>query len=180
MKARVYHENGDSEVFVIWDDSGKRTTENNNFIFTGFSNKLHPYYKKKWNWVKLILATKAFILHHTIVPTVADMVISGKEYEDITIDRVKLPPMESEIQKKNLQSSDGNIYVVVMDEEMGRGWAVFVVIKPDGTKEILQDGHRDSVLDWFMDGEFFKSKGIDYERKELADLNNIPADAESA
>jgi hypothetical protein len=179
MKARIYRTGfGDDQSMCIWDDSGKRTKENATFVFSGFSNKLHPYYVKKWNWIKLILACRAILLHHTIVPTVDKMTTDGDD--QITVDNIKLPSTDTDIKKKNLQSPDGNIYVVVMDEEMGRGWGVFVVIRPDGSKEILHEDHRDNLLDWFVEGEFIKSMGIDYESKVLPDLNQIPENVSEA
>lgn len=178
MTARIYNAGGDEDVLAIWDDSGKRTKQENKFVFAGFSNKLHPYYAKKWDWIKLILACRAIILHHTIVPTQDDMTTDSSD--EITIDNIKLPSTKTEIQKKNLQSPDGNIYVVVMDEEMGRGWGVFVVIRPDGSKEILHEDHRDNLLDWFVEGEFIKSVGINYESKEIPDLKNVPENVSEA
>lgn len=160
MKYVIYHEGGDEEVFVEGKDKGER----NVFVFTGLGNGIHPYYQKQWKWLLRMLSSAGVILNIKNVSTVNEI---GKnadsgvfEMEDLWLPKDAKP------------SFDGKIYILIQDTEMGRGWAVLLWVR-QGSGNILAQDHRDNVLCTLMEGDWVRSFGIDFQRKEVKNLSKI-------
>lgn len=149
----ITEKKGDTQTYIIKAPKGyPQTMGVNEFRFTGFSNKLHPYYRMQLNWVCEVLKSKGIILYVKIVPTQEQIPGSEKGY---------IEPGDIRIPAEYVASEDEKCYYLIMDEEMGRGWAVLLSEK-EGQQEIIEQEHRDSVIDWLIDGEFIRSFGIDY------------------
>lgn len=159
MKFRIYNEGGDTQLFVTTNGDNK-TIAQNDFVFTGFSNGIHPYHRKRINWISSILESKGIILNVAEVATVDDM--SNEPYGELSMNTMTLPKIPYK------KSEDGNTYILFQDTEMGRGWAC--LIKND---EIIMQEHRDTVLDEIENGEFIRSFGIDYKVETVDNLNNF-------
>ncbi len=160
MKFRTYNDGGDTQLLVTTNDE-KQTVTENEFVFTGFGNGIHPYHRKRMNRIVEMLKSKGIILNVAEVLTV-DKMGSNIDSGEITIDDMTLP---KGFDKK---SEDGNTYILFQDTEMGRGWACF--IKND---EILSQDHRDNILDELEEGEFVKSFGIDYKIETVKNLDKF-------
>lgn len=149
MKYRIYHEGGDSQIFVT-ENKESKTAERNDFVFTGFANSIHPYHRKRIKWFSEALKSKGIILNIAEVPTIGHM-SNDMDAGEFTFDSLTMP------KKEYLQSEDGNTYVLFQDTEMGRGWACLIK-----NKEIISQDHRDNILDEIEEGEFIRSFDIDY------------------
>lgn len=156
MEFRTYNEGGDTQLFVTINN-GKQTITKNEFIFTGFNNGIHPYYRKRINHIVEVLNSKGIILNVAEVSCVERM--GTDDFGTFNYKNLTIP---NGFDKK---SKDGNTYVLFQDVEMGRGWAC--LIKND--KIILQE-HRDTVLDELEEGEFIRSFGIDYQVETVESL----------
>jgi hypothetical protein len=161
MKFRTYNDGGDAQIFAATGEEGITVKMQNDFVFTGFLNTIHPYHKRRISWIKQILDSKGIVLNVAEVPTVNKMTTDPYAGE-VTMDIITLP---KGFDKK---SKDGNVYILFQDTEMGRGWAC--LIKND---EILTQDHRDNVLDELEEGDFIRSFGIDYKVTTVKDLNKI-------
>ena len=162
MKFRTYNDGGDTQLFVSTENrTVKKTVKQNDFVFTGFVNGIHPYNRNRINWIVEMLKSKGIILNVAEVSTVDKMgndVDSGELY----FENMFIP---KGFDKK---SEDGNTYILFQDTEMGRGWAC--LIKND---EILTQEHRDTVLDEIEEGDFIRSFGIDYKVEIVKDLEKL-------
>jgi hypothetical protein len=74
--------------------------------------------------------------------------------------------------KDTKPSFDGKSYILIQDTEMGRGWAVLLYVK-GGSGNILKQDHRDNVRDELLEGNWIRSFGIPFQRKEVKDISNI-------
>lgn len=164
MKFRLYDEGGDKEVFVTFDGD-KKIKEENDFVFSGFGNFIHPYHKKEMEWIKRMLESEGVVLNEHIVPTVHEFGGNADAGEFEANDLI-LPT--------NLKKSkDGITYVLIQDKEMGRGWAVLLTINAKRMRSILQQDHRDTVRDELLEGRWIRSFGIDYQKEEVKSLAKI-------
>lgn len=167
MKYRLYNEGGDDEVFVMQSTGlgEPAVKETNKFVFSGFSNEIHPYHSKEMNWVVQMLNLAGIILNVKIVPTeydISDDIDNGSVHADSIVLPSNLKP-----------SSDGNTYFLIHDKEMGRGWVVLMKIDATGMREIITQEHRDTVREALLDGDFIRSFGIDYRKETVKDLSSI-------
>lgn len=160
MKYRLYDEGTDAQLFVT-TDNGTRTIEENDFVFTGFGNGIHPYHKKETEWAIKMLLSKGIVLNLVEVSTVYQM-SNNIDSGEITMGNITLP--KTEIKK----SSDGNEYILFQDTEMGRGWACLIK-----NKEILEQDHRDNIRNEILHGDLIRSFGIDYEKETVSSLKKI-------
>jgi hypothetical protein len=151
MKFKFFE--GDDIAKYVITENGKDKTQTDSFKFRGFSNTIHPFFKKQIDFAVKALKSKGIILNVINVPTIQHM---GKdadkgyfENEDIKI--------FSNLQK----SEDGNFYCLLQDKEMGRGWSILYKVY-DGKVEIISQEHRSNVRDEIMKGEFIRSFGVDY------------------
>ena len=160
MQFRTYNDGYSSQLFVLTENEN-RTVKKNNFIFTGFSNGIHPYHRKRINWVVEILKSKGIILNVAEVPTIDEMSVDNNSYE-LTFETLTIP------EGFDKKSEDGNTYILFQDFEIGRGWACLIK-----NNEILMQEHRDTVLDEIEKGDFIKSFGIDYKSEIVENLNNF-------
>ncbi len=171
MNFKTYDEGGDSQLFVSVENTGTSvnvTVRENEFVFTGFGNGIHPYHKKQMAWVSEVLRSKGIHLNLIEVPTVSDMGVSEEDADagEFTEETIKVA------NDYGTKSHDGNVYVLIQDTEMGRGWTVLIKIV-NGKKYILTQDHRDTVLDDLIDGDFIKSFDIDYGRETVKNLAKI-------
>jgi hypothetical protein len=160
MKFRTYNDGGDAQLFVSTENE-KQTVKENDFVFTGFGNGIHPYHRKRINWIVEMLKSKGIILNIAEVSTV-DKMGSDVDNGELAFENMFIP---KGFDKK---SEDGNTYILFQDTEMGRGWAC--LIKND---EILTQEHRDTVLDEIEEGDFIRSFGIDYKVETVKDLDKF-------
>lgn len=158
MKFRIYNDGGDTQLFVTTEKE-KKVVNENIFVFTGFINGIHPYHRKRINWIIEVLKSKGIILNVAEVSTVNEMSIDVDSGE-LEFDNLLLP---IGFDKK---SADGNIYILFQDTEMGRGWACLIK-----NEEIITQDHRDNVLDELEEGEFIRGFDIDYKVETVKDLN---------
>lgn len=165
-KFRIYNEGGDTQIFVS-SINGEETRDKNVFKFAGFSNTLHPYFAKQMKWIQQILQSQGIILNINTVKTVNDM---SKVKDDCFCE---LDESNILILNNLNKSSDGNIYYLIQDEEMGRGWAVLIKINSDNKIEFLMQDHRDNVRDELLEGDFIRSFGIDYKEESIENINSI-------
>lgn len=157
---RTYHANGDLEFYV----ADEKLVLKNDFVFTGFSNKEHPYYKRQLEWAQRILRSGGVELNINTVATVNDI---GDP------DAGEFRPKQIPVPDKLLPSKDGLTYYLIQDEEMGRGWAVLMRIDGAGRRKIITQEHRDTVRDFITDGEWIRKFGIDFKREEVETLSNL-------
>lgn len=152
----LYHSGGDDQIFV--DDQGKK--HGNAFKFTGFGNGIHPYHRTQLNWIIQMLGSAGIILNLREVPTVYDMGGDPDKGEFEAADIKK--PNDLKV------SSDGKVYYMLQDVEMGRGWAVLMC-----DDEIIRQDHRDNIRYELLDGDFIRSFGVDYQQKKVESLSKI-------
>jgi hypothetical protein len=157
----TYNDGSDTQIFATINGTKKSFTENT-FVFTGFGNGIHPYHRKRINRIVEILESKGIVLNVAEVSTVSKMSSDIDMGEIESVDNMYLP------QGKDKASSDGNVYILFQDTEMGRGWACLIK-----GKEILAQEHRDTLLDELEDGDFIRSFGIDYRLETVDDLNSV-------
>lgn len=162
MKFRTYNDGGDIQLFVSTENE-KQTVKQNEFVFTGFGNGIHPYNRKRINWIVEILKTKGIILNVAEVTTV-DKMGSDVDSGELAFENMFIP---KGFDKK---SEDGNTYILFQDTEMGRGWAFLIK-----NNDILTQEHRDTVLDEIEDGDFIRSFGIDYKVETVKHLDKFKA-----
>lgn len=148
--------------FYVVDD---KLVVKNNFVFTGFRNKEHPYYKRQLEWAQRVLRSGGIELNINTV---------------LTVNNFGGDPDAGEFKAKEIvvpdglkPSKDGLTYYLIQDEEMGRGWAVLMRIDGAGRRKILQQDHRDSIRDYITDGEWIRKFGIDYKREEVSNLEEL-------
>lgn len=155
---------GDDQLLVTTDDAGKSTATRNTFVFMGFSNGISPYHRKQYNWIASILASKDIVLNIVEVPTTSDM-STDKDAGELTAKTIILPPTLR-------HSIDGFTYALLQDVEMGRGWAALLKIRK---KEIviIAQGHRDTVRENLLAGDFIRSFGIDYTEENVESLDVV-------
>ncbi len=158
MKFRTYNDSDSSTQLFVSIKNNKQTVIQNDFIFTGFSNDIHPYHRNRINWIVEILKTKGIILNVAEVSTV-DKMASDVDNGELVFENLFIP---KGFDKK---SEDGNTYILFQDTEMGRGWACLIK-----NNEILTQGHRDMVLDELENGDFIRSFGVDYKVETVENL----------
>src|SRR4051812_19285546 len=77
VQFRLQHEGGDDEIFKIFstipEKSQRKVAFRNNFTFRGFSNKLHPYYRQRLQWIETMMKMHELTFVLKIVPTIADI-----------------------------------------------------------------------------------------------------------
>ncbi len=164
MKFRIYNEGGDTQLLVTTKEGEVNTIIKNEFVFTGFSNGIHPYHRKKINFIIEALKSKGIILNIAEVSTV-DKMSPDIDSGELSYNTLTLP------KKDYGKSEDGNTYILFQDVEMGRGWAC--LIKND---TILTQEHRDTVLDELIEGDFIRSFGIDFKEETVEDLDVLKKD----
>lgn len=156
----IYDDGGDTEIFERPDG----TRERNEFVFTGFSNGIHPYHKKQTEWAVEMLKSANINLAIREVPTVADMAEDSDdemEVENLKIDTV---PMKDGM--RNM--------LLFQDIGMGRGWAVLLEIQSDASMTIITQDHRDTVRDQtLLDEEWLKRQGVILKRKTVKNLDKL-------
>ena len=156
----IYDDGGDTEIFERPDG----TRERNEFVFTGFSNGIHPYHKKQTEWAVEMLKSANINLAIPEVPTVADMAEDSDdemEVENLKIDTV---PMKDGM--RNM--------LLFQDIGMGRGWAVLLEIQSDASMTIITQDHRDTVRDQtLLDEEWLKRQGVILKRKTVKNLDKL-------
>lgn len=64
----IYHDDGDTEII-----ESSVLTEKNEFIFTGFSNEIHPYFIKQMKWIDVMLESKGIYLNRKTYKTVDEI-----------------------------------------------------------------------------------------------------------
>ena len=149
----TFEEKNDEFIFKTFKDDETESIERMKFVFSGFSNKIHPYFVAQIEVIKKVLASADIHLNIHTVPTVDD--ISSDTDGFIYVENVHLP-------KDSIVSGNGNTYYLVQDEEMGRGWAVLLEQSPENERKIIVEDHRDTVRDTLLQGDFIRSFGIDY------------------
>ena len=156
----IYDDGGDTEIFERPDG----TRERNEFVFTGFSNGIHPYHKKQTEWAVEMLKSANINLAIREVPTVADMAEDSDdemEVENLKIDTV---PMKDGM--RNM--------LLFQDIGMGRGWAVLLEIQSDASMTIITQDYRDTVRDQtLLDEEWLKRQGVILKRKTVKNLDKL-------
>ena len=158
MKFKTITGSGSEQLFFTLEE-GKYKVIKNIFTFTGFSNGIHPYNRKRINWIVDVLKTGGIVLSVVEVATCDDMT----EHEEVLeFGALKIPPADY------AKSTDGNTYILFQDTEMGRGWACLI----KNTDILIQD-HRDNILDTLEAGEFIRSFGIDYEAEFVDDIKDV-------
>lgn len=165
-KIRVFTSEGDGQYYAKFVDGERVEFESNIFVFTGFSNKLHPYYKTQLNWLKKILLEAGIELNVNVVPTVNDITPN--------IDKGYLDPGDIKIDTAKLKvSADGNCYYLILDEEMGRGWAVFMKQDANGLQTIFDQEHRDTVLEHMIANAdcVLSQFGVDYATDSMKNMD---------
>jgi len=160
MKFRTYNDGGDAQLFVSTENE-KQTVKENDFVFTGFVNGIHPYHRKRINWIVEMLKSKGIILNVAEVSTV-DKMGTDVDSGELAFENLTLP------KGCDKKSEDGNTYILFQDTEMGRGWACLIK-----NNEILTQEHRDTVLDEIEEGDFIRSFGIDYKVETVKDLDKF-------
>jgi len=135
------------------DDNGVIHEEEIEFFFNGFQDEIHPYHQKQLDFAIKVLKSSGIILNVTTVNTVDDMSI-GESCGELDFFDISVP-------NDLIVSDDGISYCLLRDKEMGRGWAVLYKIE-NNIITILEQDHRDNVLDTLMKGEFIRSFWIDY------------------
>jgi hypothetical protein len=148
----TYLTDSDTEIYVSYLNDKIQTVTKNEFVFIGFRNGISPYHRKKYNWIKQILLSKGINLNIIEVPTeydISDNIDDGfVNYKDL-----KFP--SNYLLKR---SEDDSVYILFQDVEIGRGWACLIK-----NEEMLEQEHRDIILDNLMEGDFIKSFNINYE-----------------
>lgn len=162
MKFRTYNEGGDTQLFVTTNES-KQDVAQNEFVFAGFGNGIHPYHRKRINRIVEVLKSKGIILNIAEVSTVEKMA-TDIDSGELSFETLTLPKQDYK------KSEDGNTYILFQDTEMGRGWSALIK-----NNEILTQEHRDTVLDEIEEGEFIRSFGIDYAVETVEDLAALKA-----
>lgn len=166
-KFRIYHAGGDELVFVALKTITMLHSvriDKAAFMFLGFSNHIHPYHKKRMEWMQEIL--KGGLIHLVVktVPTVHDM--GGDPDVGFNAADIELPA--------NIPVSvDGAKYYLIQNSEMGRGWAMLVRQDYEGKQEFLLEDHRDNVLDELQEGSLIRDLGIDYKMISLEALDGV-------
>lgn len=150
----IYDDGGDTEIFERPDG----TRERNEFVFTGFSNTIHPYHKKQTEWAIEMLKSANVNLCIQEVPTVADMT-HEPAYGEMEAQDLKVKTVPFKDNMRNL--------LLFQDTEMGRGWAVLLEIGADAGMTIIVQEHRDTVRDQtLLDSEWLKKQGVIMKRKK--------------
>lgn len=156
----LYKDGTDTEILQRPDGS----KEKNEFIFTGFSNRIHPYHKKEMMWVIEMLKSAGIVLNLKEVPSVE---IIGKD-----VDKGHFPFEDLYLPKSMKPSTDGKSYFLIQDTEMGRGWAVFGWEK-NGSGEIITQEHRDHVRDFLLNAEWLCKMGVSFEERQVEELPEL-------
>jgi hypothetical protein len=159
MKYTIYDEGGDTEIFERPDG----TREKNEFVFAGFSNKIHPYHKKQTEWAVEMLKSVGVPLFIKEVSTV-DKIGRNADNGEFEIEDLYLSDIIYKIGNRNL--------ILIQDTEMGRGWAVLLEINPKGEMKIITQDHRDTVRDQtLLDSKWLGKAGVQLERKTVKSLD---------
>ena len=156
----IYDDGGDTEIFERPDG----TRERNEFVFTGFSNGIHPYHKKQTEWAVEMLKSANINLAIREVPTVADMA-EDSDYE-MEVENLKIDTVPMKDGMRNM--------LLFQDIGMGRGWAVLLEIQSDASMTIITQDHRDTVRDQtLLDEEWLKRQGVILKRKTVKNLDKL-------
>ena len=154
-KKFTIYQDGGAEVFI-----GPNETALNRFIFMGFSDGIHPYFRNQMQWAKGMLLSKGIVLNSATYRHVDQIgEAPGGWWEDPEL--INLPD-RLEVSK------DGYTYFHAQDSEMGRGGAILMEIDPDGNKKILMSDHRDNVREEIC-WDWVKKKGVDLEVVNVED-----------
>lgn len=157
----IYQDGGDTQIFERPDG----TKERNEFVFTSFGNGIHPYHRKQLNWIIEMLNSASVKLTIQEVPTEEEIGINAGrgqfKFSELNIDKGRLV----------FDPAVTNL-LLLQDKEMGRGFAVLVLLKEKGSKILMQD-HRDNVRDQMMGQSWMAKHGVELQYKDVENIDKL-------
>lgn len=171
MIFRIYDEGGDDQMFYCRADDGTESKVMNTFSLQEAMRSLQggpgnlTYHKNLLNFLTTVLINGNVVLNVITVKTMDKM---GP------VDKGWLEPQDVIVPEGLKASPDMKTYLLLQDDEMGRGWAVLMIIRPDKTREIILQDHRDNVRGELADGDWIRSFGIDYQQEQIRDFKKLP------